>query len=271
MGGTGEEAMVMNKVKRKTAIPLDESRPTKPVAPSTVGRAHRGEPYVLESPERGPRKTDTVPEAVRDSRGDRLKPPVTRDATRPPRSKRATAVEMGDQRPKGEEGSQTTGRKEQYIRMRIRVSEGQLSVVDSHLVDGPLSQPSGFAGGNVYEVTLGDRLLHAGHLPDLGVQRSFVNPDPKAPREQKGHHLTERSVYEFTARVPASEVTPNTIGHITVRIHRVKEEARVDRLGDARLGKQFEREMRPIAELVGLPESVLPEAIERRGGRTPSV
>ena len=102
-------------------------------------------------------------------------------------------------------------------------------------------------------------------------QRSFVNPDPRAPREQKGHHMTERSVYEFMARVPAAEVTPNTIGRITLRIYRIKEEARVDRLGDAPLGRQFQREMRLIAELVSLPESVLPEAIERRSGRSPSV
>jgi hypothetical protein len=73
------------------------------------------------------------------------------------------------------------------------------------------------------------------------------------------------------ARVPASEVTADTIGRIVVRLHRVKEEASVERLGDAPLGTQLEREVRPIAELVGLPESVLPEAIEKRGGRTPGV
>src|SRR5262249_40969659 len=162
------------------------------------------------------------------------------------------------------------GGREQYIRMRIRVRGGQLSIIDSHLVDGPLSQTSGFSGGNAYDVTLDDRLLHAAALPDVGVQRSFGNPDPKAPREQRGHHLTERPVYEFMARVPAAEVTRDTIGRITVRLHRVKEEARVDRLGTSPLARQFEREMRPIAEIVGLPDSVLPEAIEQRGGRTPS-
>ena len=155
--------------------------------------------------------------------------------------------------------------------MRIRVRDGRLSVVDSHLVDGPLGQTSGFSVGNAYEIILDNRLLHAGELLDLGVQRSFVNPDPKAPLEQKGHHITERSVYEFMARVPAAEVTPDTIGRIAVRLHRVKEHARADRMGEAPLGKQFEREMRPIAEFVGLPESVLPEAIEKRGGRTPSL
>jgi hypothetical protein len=257
----------MKRVKGKTAIPSDKSRPAKPAAPSGRGRP---EPHVVVSRERGPRKTDAMPKAARGSAGDREKPPVSAEATRPPQSK-SPAVAFGDQRPKADSGSQRPGRREQYIRMRIRVREGQLSVVDSHLVDGPLSQASGFSGGNAYEVTLDDRLLHAGALPDLGVQRSFVNPDPKAPREQKGHHLGERRVYEFMARVPASEVTRDTIGRIAVRLHRVKEEARVDRLGTTSLGRQFEREMRPIAELVGLPESVLPDAIEQRGGRTPSV
>ena len=199
-----------------------------------------------------------------------MKPPVPADATKPPRSKNA-ATDFGDQRPKQEERAQMTGRREQYIRMRVRVRDGQLSVLDSHLVDGPLSQTTGFSGGHAYEVTLDDRLLHAGHLADLGEQRSFVNPSPKAPKEQKGHHLTERYSYEFMARVPAAEVTRDTIGRIVVRLHRLKEEARVDRLGTASLSRQFVREMRPVAELVGLPESVLPEAIERRGGRTPSV
>jgi hypothetical protein len=256
--------------KGKTAISLDEGRPTKPTVPSTSGRAYLRESYVLESPERGPRKMDTMPEATQGRRGDSVKPPVSQNATRPPRTKGA-AVDFGDQRPRFEGGYQMTEPREQYIRMRIRVSEGQLSVVDSHLVDGPLGQTSGFSGGNAYEVTLDDRLLHAGGLPDLGMQRSFVNPNPKAPQEQKGHHVTEQSEYEFTARVPAAEVTPDTIGRITVRLHRVKEEARVVRLDDTPLGKQFEREMRPIAELVGLPESVLPESIEKRGGRTPSI
>jgi hypothetical protein len=65
-------------------------------------------------------------------------------------------------------------------------------------------------------------------------------------------------------------VTPDTIGQIAVRLHRVKDETGVDRIGAAPLVEQFERDMRPIAELVGLPESALPEAIEKRGGRTAS-
>ena len=106
-------------------------------------------------------------------------------------------------------------------------------------------------------------------LPDVGVQRSFVNPS--GPQEQRGHYFTERPIYEFMVRVPANEVSRETIGNMAVRLYRLKDEARTDRLGSAPLTQQFERQIRQIAELVGLPASVLPEEIEERGGRTPSV
>jgi hypothetical protein len=158
--------------------------------------------------------------------------------------------------------------REQYVRLRIRVHNDRLSVLDSHLVDGPLSQANTFAGPNAYEVTVGDRLLHADALPDLGVQRSFVNPS--GPPEQRGHHITERPIYEFTARVPAHELSRKTLSGIRVRLYRLKDQARTDSLSSAPLAQQFERQMRRVAELTGLPASVLPAAIEKRGGRTPS-
>jgi hypothetical protein len=51
-------------------------------------------------------------------------------------------------------------------------------------------------------------------------------------------------------------------------LHRVEEAASAPRLGAAPLAVQFEGRVRPIAELVGLPESALPETIAARGGRT---
>jgi hypothetical protein len=174
--------------------------------------------------------------------------------------------EFGDQQPRRPGRAGTRGQREQYVRMRMRVRDGRLRVVDSHLVDGPLGQANALSGGNIYEVSLGDRLLHAGSLPDLGVQRSFVNP--AGPPEERGHHLAERPVVEFMARVPAEELTPDTIGRISVRLHRVKEPVVGARAGAAPLEAQFERQVRPIAQLVGLPSSVLPEEIEARGART---
>ncbi len=164
-------------------------------------------------------------------------------------------------------GGDAGGPGEQYVRLRMRVAGDRLTVVDSHLVDGPLLPEKAFRGTNAYEVALGDRLLHAGSLPDLGVQRSFVAPD--APEDQRTHHLADRDVYEFSARVPAHELTADTIGDVAVRLHRVKGEAQADVLSGDVLATQFAREMRPVAELQGLPASVLPTAIEERGARTP--
>jgi hypothetical protein len=257
----------MNKTKRRHAVQIDDRRPSKPQSPEAGKRAQAA---TDDAPAYdGPKKTQKPP--TRNARGAGVAKPTAGQVQRPRAS--ARPAEFGDQMPprKRRAASSSGGGSgaEQYIRLRVRVRGDRLTVLDSHLVDGPLSQTQVFATANAYEVTVGDRLLHAGELPDLGLQRSFVNPD--GPPEEHGHHFTERPVYEFTARVPAHEVTPETISKIAVRLHRIKEEARTDRLGTELLVAQFPREVRPVAELIGLPESVLPAAIEARGGRTPSV
>jgi hypothetical protein len=248
----------VKKAKRTAAIKRDEKRPSKTAVPPDGAEAPEAEIPSY----RGQAKTTKSPKLrSRAKVKERFEPAKARR----PRSSRKE-VDFDEQQPRRARGGGSD--REQYVRLRIQVSRGRLSVVDSHLVDGPLGQVTGFPGGSAYEVTLGDRLLHAGALPDLAVQRSF--PNLQGPPEERGHYLTERSVYEFTARVPAAELAPDTIGEIAVRLHRVKEEAHTDRMGDAPLAEQFAREMRPVAELVGLPDSVLPDAIEKRGGRTPS-
>jgi len=253
----------MKKSKDISDIQRDNNLPSKPDAPPAGSRAAASADTKVPTYD-GPRKTDKMPQLKSETPTGRTKAPVDPKALKKPK-KTSTPLHFDDQkrlRPADNRAAQG----EQYIRLRIRVNNGRLSVIDSHLVDGPLGQGGGFPGTNAYEVTLGDRLLHAGALPDLGVQRSF--PNPKGPRQQRSHYLTERNIFEFMARLPASEVNSETIGKIAVRLLRVKEAASVQRL-DAPLGTQLERETRPIAELVGLPESVLPDAIEKRGGRTP--
>jgi hypothetical protein len=156
---------------------------------------------------------------------------------------------------------------EQYVRLRVRVRGDRLTVLDSYLVDGPLTAPATLHGAGVYEVTVGDRLVHAAAVPDLGLdQRSF--PNPEGPPDQRGHHLTERATSEFSVRIPAEELTAETIGTVQVRLHRLVEPAADVRVGGESLGAQLHERVEPVAELTGLPESVLPEAIEARGGRT---
>ena len=246
------------RTRRAVAVPVDDRLPRKPAA-TTEGAAEPAAPTYS-----GAKKTDKPP--ARKARHAGPDKPAAGKVQRPRVTRKKQ--ELGDQVPAAtNKPAEPEG--EQYIRLRIRVRGDRLTVVDSHLVDGPLGQTQVFSTPNAYEITLGDRLLHAGALPDIGTQRSFVNPDPKAG--QQGHFITELPIYEFTARVAAHEVTPETISAITLRLHRIKEEARTDRLGSEPLAVQFPREMRPVGELVGLPESVLPAAIDARGGRTPSV
>ena len=156
---------------------------------------------------------------------------------------------------------------EQYVRLRVRVRGDRLTVLDSHLVDGPLTAPTTLHGAGVYEVTVGDRLVHAAAVPDLGMeQRSF--PNLEGPPDQRGHHFTERATSELSVRIPAEELTAETIGAVQVRLYRLVEPASGVQVGAQSLGSQLRERVEPIAELAGLPESVLPEAIEARGGRT---
>jgi hypothetical protein len=169
------------------------------------------------------------------------------------------------QRPRSGTGSERPV--EQYVRLRVRVRGDQLTVLDSHLVDGPLAAPTTLHGAAVYEVTVGDRLVHAAAVPDLGLeQRSF--PNLEGPPEQRGHHFTERATSEFSVRIPAEELTAETIGSVQVRLHRLVEPASGVQVGAQSLGAQLRDRVEPVAELTGLPESALPEEIESRGGRT---
>jgi hypothetical protein len=156
---------------------------------------------------------------------------------------------------------------EQYVRLRVQVRDDRLTLLDSHLVDGPLTIPTTLHGAGIYEVTAGDRLVHAAAIPDLGLeQRSF--PNLEGPPDQRGHHFTERATSEFSVRIPAENLTAETIGAIQVRLYRLVEPASGVQVGGQSLAAQLRERVEPVAELVGLPESVLPQAIEARGGRT---
>ena len=163
--------------------------------------------------------------------------------------------------------SDTGQRAEQYVRLRVRISGDSLTVLDSHLVDSPLGAPTTLVGGAAYEVTVGERLVHADAVPDLGLERrSFANPD--GPPEQHGHNISQRPTSEFAVRIPAHEVTAETLGTIRLRLHRVLGQGSGVRLGAEPLAAQLHERVEATAELTGLPGSVLPEAIEARGGRT---
>jgi len=148
------------------------------------------------------------------------------------------------------------------VRFRVRVEDGQASIVDSHLVDSILVMPSTLYGNYAYEVTDGGKLLHADTIPDLGVVRSFSHPN--GTLEQQRHHTYRESTYEFDARVPAEELTSAALPRIAVVLYRVKEPASTQALTTrAPLGAQFERELREVTRVSRIPASALPSSLRR--------
>jgi hypothetical protein len=144
----------------------------------------------------------------------------------------------------------------------MRVEDGKMSIVDSHIVDSELMMPPTLYGEYAYEVTDGATVLHADSIPDLGVVRSFA--DPNGTREQLRHHTYRESTYEFDVRVPADQLVGAALSKIAVVLYRVKEQAPTRALTTrVPLGTQFERELREVTRVSRIPPAALPSSLRK--------
>ena len=150
---------------------------------------------------------------------------------------------------------------EGYVRLRMRVDDGNMSILDSTIVDSTLVQPVAIHGNFAYEVTEGERRLHFDSIPDLGVIRGFVNPD--GPPEQRQHHTYEQSVYEFDVRVPTTQLAAATLPHVAIALYRVKEQRPHMMLTARPVAMEYERELREVSRLEGIPPKALPESLRK--------
>jgi hypothetical protein len=163
---------------------------------------------------------------------------------------------------RGGRGGGSSEKSRGYVRFRVHVEYGQISIVDSHFVDSDLAMPPTIHGEYAYEVSLGDQLLHADTIPDLGVVRGFG--DPHGTLEQRRHHTYRETSYDFDVRVPAAELAPPALPKIEIALYRTKDRAPTQRLTEsAPLSVQFERELREMARLSGIPRNVLPSSLRR--------
>jgi hypothetical protein len=153
-----------------------------------------------------------------------------------------------------------------YVRFRVHVEDGEATILDGHLVDGALAMPPTLHGEYAYEVTDGARLLHADTIPDPAVVRSFAHPS--GTTEQRRHHTYRLSTYDVDVRVPAADLTRSRLADIAVVVYRVKEPAPARALQrDQPLGKQFERELREVTRVDGIPSGALPASLRGRRRR----
>ena len=165
--------------------------------------------------------------------------PKKYDDQKPPPTTRIAKKETTEKEPAG------------YVRMRLRVKDGEVSVLDAKAVEGPLVETK-IQGALAYEATLGPRRVAAGAIPDVGEKRSFPAPKGKGP--QAGHFVTPLESYEINVRVPKEEVTLKSLPRLEVAVFRVKEElpvAHTALLAAAPLDVQFDKEVREVARLKG--------------------
>jgi hypothetical protein len=241
------------------------------VRPRTRGRLKAkppadGDEHVEPPKGRGPVKKVGPGPAPRSTRGKKTKPTVTKAA----KAAAAARKEPGRRRAEDELPDQVPGRRRRspgegsgrYVRFRMRVEEGKMSIVDSHLVDSELMLPPTLYGEYAYEVTDGATVLHADSIPDLGVVRSFA--DPNGTREQLRHHAYRESTYEFDVRAPADQLVGAALSKISVVLYRVKEQAPTRALTTrVPLGTQFERELREVTRVSRIPPAALPSSLRK--------
>jgi len=156
------------------------------------------------------------------------------------------------------------GQGEGYVRLRLRVTDGVVSIVGAQAVEGPLVEPK-LQGTLAYEVTVGRRRVAAGGIPDIAEQRSF--PDPNARGEKRGHHVEELTTFEVTVRVPKERVSAAQLPRLGISLFKVKEELaepRVERLAAAPIGAQFERELREVGSMKGVKLDGLDRSVARQ-------
>jgi hypothetical protein len=212
---------------------------------------------------KGPRKQEGLLRQRRIKGKLLMKPKVTKGGKKGVATKKA-GVRMGRARLGTEQVGlkQTADAPEGYVRFRVRVEDEKMTIVDSQLVDSTLIAPAAVYGNFAYEVTHGQARLHVDSIPDIGGTRSFANPE--GPREEQRHNITELSNYEFDVRVPVKELTSTTLPEIDIALYRVKERTQSMAPGPMPLNVQFERELREVARLQGIPSDALPPSMRRK-------
>jgi hypothetical protein len=108
-----------------------------------------------------------------------------------------------------------------YVRLTVRLQNGQLSVTGVKQVPGPLEIPSAVIRGHAYEVLLNEQQIALGSIPDIGVRRSFANRNVEGPEGK--HHFAPISTGEFSVRIPMNYVSTANLPKLTIVLHDVRE------------------------------------------------
>jgi hypothetical protein len=147
-----------------------------------------------------------------------------------------------------------------YLRLQLRVEDGEVALVGVGRVEGPLSPPEPLQGGLAYEVTLGNRQVGAGAVPDPGIRRAFAPPDEPT----RGHFVVAVPSFEFTARVPADQVSAVSLPDLQIAVYRMDSSQVVNPAFDQPLHAQAGHLVKEVATLRGIHAEQLPPELRAR-------
>ena len=149
-----------------------------------------------------------------------------------------------------------------YLRLRLRVVEGEARLRGVKFVEGPLDRPDTISAGLSYEAKVGGRRVAVGDVPDFGDRRSFPDPTGRAGMER--HHLSEVEAPEFTVRIRADELNEAQLTELSVDLFRWRGKGPGDHIAVTELSKQPKAAVTRIARLDGLREADVPGPVRRQ-------
>jgi hypothetical protein len=152
-----------------------------------------------------------------------------------------------------------------YVRLRVHVEDGEMSVQDITHVEGPLIEHEPLHGDFAYEVLVSGKRVASGSIPDAGVMRSFPHPDP-APG-QEGHHFTPATSFDFLIRVPKAAASESSLRRMQIPLYRIKEAPLPQTEGPESLGERFEKELREVGRIRGIKLDELPKSAQAQARR----
>ena len=145
--------------------------------------------------------------------------------------------------------------KEGYVRLRVLVEDGALSVAGAKFVEGPLAETNALHPGLAYEVTLGSRSIAAGGVADAGGWRSF--PDPLGRPGLQGHHIAEVPSYEIAVRIPVQKISISALPKAQITLYRWRGTGPAMAIAGQPLKAQLKGPVETVATLKGIRMSQL--------------
>lgn len=153
-----------------------------------------------------------------------------------------------------------------YLRLRVQVENGEMTVTGGKVVPGPLVQATSLHPGLIYEVTRGSSRIAQGLIPDAGVWRSY--PDPEGRPAMQGHHLTRLASYEIAVRIPLDAIRRQDLAQLKVSLYQWQGPAPVELAPKGSIKEGVKGRLRPVAELKGVSLESLPRSLQAELKRT---